>query len=359
MGIIVPLLIFEIILWFLPVHEGHHLLPVNEQNPILRFQPNRTYIRSAGWNFNLVNKVHVNNYGFVNDCDYDENATSPLIAIIGDSNTVALMVPFQETLNGRLAKKLGKKYRVYNFARGGSPLSQYLVHAEYAKSTFHPTGMIFVVVANDFDESLGKYHWGGGHHRFVEHDDGKLVLKRSDVSISLFKKIARKSALIRYLVINLKISSLPSRVKHFFSKQDESQLYESNTLRDANQIRVADSKRAIDAFFDMLPQYSGLNPPDALFVIDGIRDDCYGNGRGEINKPTFFRIMRDYFIHSCKAQDYEIIDMHPIFTEHFKLNGERFEHPTDWHWNGLGHKVIYEAITRSEFFDRFTQKETD
>jgi hypothetical protein len=82
-GLLLPLLASEILLRFLPVHEGCYLEPVNEVNPIWRFKPNRTFTHSSGWNFSIVNEVHSNNYGFINDVDYDENLASPLIAVIG------------------------------------------------------------------------------------------------------------------------------------------------------------------------------------------------------------------------------------------------------------------------------------
>ena len=77
-------------------------MPVNDADPILRFQPDRTATWSKGWNFSIVNTIHSNNYGFICDFDYDRDVDSPLLAVIGDSYVEAVMVPFQETITGRL-----------------------------------------------------------------------------------------------------------------------------------------------------------------------------------------------------------------------------------------------------------------
>src|SRR5690349_19581880 len=96
------LLAMEVLLRFLPVSEGLRGLPVNDQNPVYRLSPNRTLHWSKGWNFQLGNEIHTNNYGFISNWDYDPAATSPLLAVIGDSFVEAAMVPFDRTAVGIL-----------------------------------------------------------------------------------------------------------------------------------------------------------------------------------------------------------------------------------------------------------------
>ena len=111
--------------------RGLRSLPVNAANPVLRFTPNRPFVNSLGWNFHTVVRGRVNNAGYVNDQDYVRDGP-PLIAVIGDSFIEAQMVPYAETLQGRLATALSGKFRVYSFAASGAPLSQYLVFAGHA-----------------------------------------------------------------------------------------------------------------------------------------------------------------------------------------------------------------------------------
>ena len=66
-GLGAPLVLAEIVLRFLPVSKSYRFQPVNEVSPVFRFQPDRDYVWSKGWNFSIVNRVHINNAGFVND----------------------------------------------------------------------------------------------------------------------------------------------------------------------------------------------------------------------------------------------------------------------------------------------------
>ncbi|MBM4205979.1 MAG: SGNH/GDSL hydrolase family protein [Gammaproteobacteria bacterium] len=155
-GLLLPLLLLEVVLRFLPVNEGLRTEPVNAQNPVPRFAPNRTSTFSRGWNFSIVNMVRTNNYGFVNDQDYDPADTQSLIAVIGDSYVEAIMVPYAQTAAGQLAQAFGSQARVYSFGASGSALSQYLAYARYARDQFQPDALLILVVGNDFDESLQK-----------------------------------------------------------------------------------------------------------------------------------------------------------------------------------------------------------
>src|SRR5262249_59427220 len=83
----------EIVLRFLPVATGLWTMPVNAAQPVFRFTPNRDFLFSRDWNFSLINPGHINNDGFVNDQDYAENDTRPLLAVAGDSYVEAAMLP--------------------------------------------------------------------------------------------------------------------------------------------------------------------------------------------------------------------------------------------------------------------------
>ena len=99
---------------------------------------------SKGWNFSIVNRVHINNAGFVNDRDYEAGETTPLLAVIGDSYVHAPMVSYPDTLHGRLSAAIEGRGRVYSFAASGAPLSQYLVWARHASDIYRPDAMVFV-----------------------------------------------------------------------------------------------------------------------------------------------------------------------------------------------------------------------
>ena len=197
-------LMAEIALWFFPVSTGIITDAVNERSPIFHATPNRDYVYSKNWNFSIVNQGTVNNVGFINDQNYDANDSSPLLAIIGDSFVEALMVPYRETMHGRLAKAVVDGGRVYSFGFSGAALSQYLAWAQFATRAYNPDGLIFVVVGNDFDQSLTKYDSSPGFHHYAIEANGELSLGRSDYEPGFFRPLVYRSALLRYLIFNLK-----------------------------------------------------------------------------------------------------------------------------------------------------------
>lgn len=273
-GVSLVLGCLEVIARLLPVHQGSYRLSVNEGNPVVRFRADREFLWSRDWNFSLFNRVKINNFGFVSDFDYDPAAESPLLAVIGDSFVEAFMVPYPETCAGRLATRLDGTARVYSFGASYSALSQYLGYAEYVRDTFRPNGLVIVIIENDYDQSLTKFGLRQGMHQFVEQDDGQLVLERTDANIRRRYRMVRASALTRYLILNLGLTS--GRIQELFQGLLVQDSERELARAEDRSTRIADSKRAVDAFLDMLPQASGLDPQRIVFVVDGIRPRVYG-----------------------------------------------------------------------------------
>ena len=351
-------LVLEIVLRFLPVCDAQQRLPVNEENPIFRFAPNRTIQWSSGWNFSMTNTLRLNNDGFLSGIDYHADDPGPLLAVVGDSYVEALMVPYEETGQGRMQKALDGRGRVYAFAIRGSPLSQYLAMAEYARDRYRPDAMAIVVIGNDFDESLLAYKSEPGYHYFAERGDGSLELQRVDYTPDRTKLLVRHSALARYLLINLQLLLLPSRLKDKFAAGGERPTaYVGNTSSAAGGERVARSKRGVDAFLAELPARSGLDKSRILLVVDGIRPHLYEPATLESVNGSFFDVMRRYFLDRASESGYEVIDMQKVFMAHYAHFGQRFEYPNDDHWNPLGHELFFEAMNGSAVMKRFRDLE--
>ena len=177
------LLAGSIVLWFaitegvcrlLLVHSGFEVQPVDAENPVIRFRPNRDFLYSHGAFLTNVNHGHVNNDGFINNQDYDAGDTRPLLAVIGDSYIEAAMVSYPQTLQGRLAAQQGGKRHVYSFGSSGSSLLDYLYYAVYVRQRFGAEWLVINVVGNDFDEMLLRYKQSAAFHYFTEQRDGSL-----------------------------------------------------------------------------------------------------------------------------------------------------------------------------------------
>lgn len=357
-GLVAIALVLEIVLRFLPVCDAQHRLPVNERDPIFRFEPNRAIRWSSGWNFSMTNTLRVNNDGFLSGIDYYADEPGPLLAVVGDSYVEALMVPYEETGQGRMQKAVEGRGRVYSFALRGSPLSQYLAMAEYARDKYRPDAMVIVVVGNDFDESLLAYKSEPGYHYFAERGDGALELQRIDYTPGRAKGLVRHSALARYLLINLELLLLPSRLKDKFADRGQRPTaYVGNTPSTVGEERVTRSKRGVDAFLAEFPARSGLDESRILLVMDGIRPHLYEPAMLESVNGSFFDVMRRYFLERANETGYEVIDMQTVFMAHFARFGRRFEYTNDDHWNPLGHELFFEAMNGSAVMKRFRDLE--
>src|SRR5436305_290984 len=348
-SIVFCLAVAEIALRFLPVSTGLRSMPVTAADPVLHFTPNWPFTNSLGWNMHNVVHGRVNNAGFVNDQDYAPDGL-PLIAVIGDSFIEAQMVPYGQSLQGRLATALKDKFRVYSFAGSGAPLSQYLIWGGYAVKECGARAVVMNVVGNDFDESLSAYRLGPGFWQYAPDADGVLRLRLNPHEASTLISLARHSALARYVIINLGVQNSllfalrPLGELIFGKPANAAPRYAGNTDASADEKRVQDSLAAIDGFFHDVPERIGLPPERVLFTLDGFRyADAAQAGAG-----AYFDLMRRAFVEKAAALGYEVIDLDTRFIPRHARTGQSFEFYDDNHWNAAGHEVAFETVMASK-----------
>lgn len=349
-GLASTVLGLELVLQFLPVASGLKTEPVTQARPVFHFHPDREVTVSHGWDLRHVNRLRINNAGFVNPIDYAPDATTPLLAVIGDSYIEALILPPEQTLQARLARRVADRGRIYSFAASGAPLSQYLIWAEHASTRYGAGGAVFLVVGNDFDESLASYARQPGFHHFVE-EGSTLGLRLTEYHPHPLRELGYVSALGRYLLNNLGARSLPARLRARWRQWSEGDgAYVGNTDATPAASRLADSRRAVDAFLDLLPLRTAWTPAQVLFLLDGLR--VYDEGTRARARRSYFGEMRAYFIERARRQGFAVVDMDPIFAERHRADGSRFEFSDDAHWNSLAHELAAEAVARSHLFER-------
>jgi hypothetical protein len=351
-GLVLSLLLLEGILRLLPVNEPFlRTDSVTETDPILRFQSNGDFIFSRGWDFAIVNRVHTNNAGFLNDQDYVADDPRPLVAVVGDSYVEAAMVPYAQTIQGRLAKALAPDIRVYSFGASGAPLSQYLAYANYVRERFHSKGFVFVIIANDFDESMSEYKQAPGFHYFFQNPDGSRSLRLVEFHPvhptplhALGSRLGLgKLALVRYLRTNL--PSLEFRISRWLSK--DTTRYVGQTAASTDKTRMRLSREAATLFLDRVETACGVPAQDILFVVDGIRPQLYDAAERKAAQNSYWALIRTFFIQQAAERGFATVDMQPIFLDHYLRDGKHFEFPTDAHWNGYGHELAAQQTLQS------------
>ena len=359
-GAFATLGIMEIGLRFTPVADSLYAQPVNQLSPYKRFRENREIVYSDGWDFEIVSRKRVNNAGFLSDIDYIKQ-DKLVLAIIGDSYVEALQVTNQESVQGQLNEMFAGFGIVYAFGASGAPLSQYLGYAELVKTEYQPEAIAFVIVGNDFDESLAENKAYPGFHYFFKNKltDGSADLEWKLVpfdGISFLGRLSLSSSLWRYMTMTAGVR--PGDLFNLLTQSAEGQAdlikqYVGNVAAAATEKRVSDSKKAVQAFFRLLPSKSGLQPQQILFVLDGIRPHLYNSKDMLKAKGSYFDIMRDYFIEIATSGGYEVIDMQPAFENQYKQSGKRFEFPHNNHWNALAHSLVAQQINKSTAFRKF------
>lgn len=330
----------EIALRFLPVRSAMLSEPVDAARPIFRLAPDRPFVYSLGGDFENVNRGRVNKAGFVNDQEYVRDDPRPLLAVIGDSFVEALMVPYAQTLQGRLQAAHGAA-RVYSFAASGAPFSQYLAWAEYAVRDYRAKALAIVVVGNDYAESLASYGVKPGMHQYRGATDGKLVWERADFAPAAWRGWLARSALVRYLWLNLKLPDRLAALRHLGTPQE----FAGFTPAQLPEELVRDSLAAIDAFLAELQLRTGLAPDRIAFLVDGFRYPDAASGQD----GSYFATMRNAFLQRARQAGFVAIDLDPLFFADFAATGQRFDFPNDGHWSGAGHEVAAKALIENGF----------
>jgi hypothetical protein len=339
----------ELVLRFLPVATGMLGMPVTESSPLYHFEPNSGFVYSNGWNLDGANRGHINNAGFVNDQDYVKSAETPLLAVVGDSFIEAVVVPYAQTLQGRLAAALPGELRVYSFGTAGAPLSQYLMLARHAVDEYGAQAVVISVVFNDFDESYFAYRPSDAYWYYVPDGGGEMHLKLFEHRRSALRSLVIKSALLRYVLMNLHIDQFihqtPFLQNLLVTRAHAQPLPADGLPPDADAERMRISHAVIEAFFRDLAGMVKLPPDRVLFTLDGY----HYREAAEAGRGYYFDRMRRAFAAKAAALGYGLIDLDPFFFADFERDGEKFEVPRDGHWNAKAHGVIADALLASPF----------
>jgi hypothetical protein len=332
----VVLLAAEIVLRFLPIARAPPVEPPTTENPIQRYVAGRPFIWSFDWDMNHVVRGRSNAQGFVADYDYNAADKRPLVAVVGDSFIEALQVPFAQSLTGRLQVALGDRARAYAFAQSGSQLAQYVAYARHACAVYRPERMVVSVVGNDFDESVYVRRGRNGIYHLHPRPEGGFDHRLTPLPpAGVLERVMRRSALALYLIRNVGITNVLHRRGAGAVGQTDA---------DASLARVEEGRRIIDWFLNELPQAACLPARDIVIAVDTPRPNVYDAQSLAAAQTSYFGLMRQRIISEARAKGFRVVDTEPHFVAAYAADPQRFEHPTDGHWNARGHEVVAAAV---------------
>ena len=325
---------------FQPTNLRHGLEDVDEEHPVAHFTPNRVSSSRAGPYAEPV-ELRINNAGFRNDQSYEHVSSDPLLAIIGDSYVAAVTVPFEDTISARLGRAAEGSGRVYSFAARGAGFGQYLAWAANARDRFDPDAFAFVIIANDFGDSVSPRT---GFHHFERHLGDTSSLVRVDHHPSWRRTLSRRSALASFL---LNLGAQPRPPSTTLAPRNS---FVSNIPSVLPEPTLELYRWAFDSFVGRLPAATGLPYDRIVFIVDGFRPNMYEPESLAVAEASAWAQLREHAIRRAEVAGIEVVDLHAFFTSDFEQRGLHFEPKRDNHWNSYGHGVAADAASTSSVF---------
>jgi len=318
----------EVALRFFPVNSGVRMQETTPATPYARYRPQQPFVYSYGWAMNNAQKGMTNREGFNNSKDFADGANA---LVIGDSFIEAYMVPYADTVQGQLDAALGK---VYAASSSGNGLADALQLSRQFLPRIHPKTVVLFV--EPWDLRLIDQTTGRGHNSFVFGKDGVKVEHQAYVESKIKVQMLR-SALLRYVYYNLKLPDWA---------QGKGAGPESAVAVDP--AKQAETLQRRDAAIDyLLKELDGLQRQyntRFVFLVDADRATIYARGKA---KSAWLPSDREYLLGKLKAAGYGVVDMQPVFTDHWNRYRERMDSlPMDGHWNKVGHKLAAEQVLR-------------
>ena len=318
----------EVGLRFLPVNSGVRMQETTPSTPYARYRPLQPYVYSYGWAMNNAQTGVTSREGFNNSKDFADGANA---LVIGDSFIEAYMVPYADTVQGQLDAALGK---VYAASSSGNGLADALQLSRIFVPRLHPKTVVLFV--EPWDLRLIDQGSGRGHNLFVFGKDGVTVEHQPYVESKIKLQMLR-SALARYVYYNLKLPDWA---------QGKGAGPAAGPAADAAQ-RAAAVARRDKAMDYLLKELDGLQRQYGsrfVFLVDADRATIYANGKA---KSNWLPGDREYLLARLRAGGFGIVDMEPVFNEHWNNYRERMDSlPMDGHWNKVGHKLAAEGVLK-------------
>ncbi len=337
-SLLLVLILFELIFRFVIPAANKPDLYFDRQEKMIRFntQTNTSGVGAAGRFSQQRGHWTVNNFGWNSPYAYQtQKDNKQRIAVIGDSFIESLIVDNTKTYPFLIAQDFNNTKEVYAFGISGAPMSQYLHMSRYVSKNFNPDVMVVNIVYNDFDESLASFKNNVYFEKLkIDKNNQVTELEPKPFRIGFIKEIMKRSALMRYLYINLKFRYVWAD----WFKPKETKTFNANVSVDPIYQKRDTIKTAVDYIFSKLRTEN----PDKkiLLVMDGPRLDIYA-GKLQSSNVLFLNKM---VAHLAAKNNLDFIDLTNVFERDYEKNHREFNSEYDSHWNIYGHQIVADTV---------------
>jgi hypothetical protein len=323
-GLVMSLVVLEVFFRLLPVNSTLGKVNTSAAEPYNRYAPNQKFVYSHGWAFDNPTRGVTNREGFVNTRDFDSKNG---VLVVGDSFMEAIMLPYQDTLQGQLDQALHGN--VHSAASAGNRLPDTLALVRYFNQILAPQTVIIFIKTNELSNLLVPAK--NGYNGFTDSNH-QIALVHSPYKESTSRQLGHKSAFARYIFYNLKFPQWLSAAWPLHSASEQ-----------IEPISNAEKSEILEYYFSEM--HKTLNASRVIFLIDGDRDAIYHNRidsktQAESEDMTLFSRM-------AAEHGFDVVDMHPVFEQHWSTYHERMDFlPIDGHWNPVAQRLAAEAILK-------------
>jgi len=297
----------------------------------------------------IASHYRINRQGWnssVGDYGQDRHKGVMRVAVVGDSYVEAFQVGTNESLAELLERDLtqnGRPTEVFRFGISGAPLSQYVHMVERVVLQYRPDWIVVVVVHNDFDESF-RFVQGRYTSSFVKFrlEGGKVT---GEIPPTPWRAgiidVLRLTATARFLFYRWQVRPQALVDLILPSRAGAEGMLAGNVEID----RVLALRRDVTAVAEhasaRLAALAKSVGARLVFVMDGDRQAIY---RGDKTSPALQ--LNQILADAAARSEVDLINMHPVFAEHWSGHHQRFEFASDGHWNALAHVVVADAVAK-------------
>ena len=287
----------------------------------------------------------INNMNWNYPIDYHFVEGKKLIAVIGDSYIEAFQVDADEKYPYLLREMLRPDYEVYAFGKSGAALSQYLHMSRYVNKHFDPEILIFNMVHNDFDECIRELYPNRDYFMQVSIDENGSITEtvprpnHAFPQYTAWKRVVYKSALFRYLDLNLNIRQWRRKIAGIDDRQFEANVQPDEIKKNQDLIY-----KATEYLVKVIR--SENRDRRVIFIFDAPKRSIYNNMLHESNILWLHGMMDEI----CSKNNVEYLDLIPLMEEDYRINRRMFNYELDGHWNEYGHefvaRVLYDYLNK-------------